>query len=120
MVLYLVLKTNETEYRFLGSQVIKLGNKGLMDMANLFSLPNKFGPLSRRVKVGHKVVKPWFIWSSGLGSGQASGFIDLSCLDVKGMRTKGKQKHQNSKRDTSQVKISISNTTLLAYNTESC
>lgn len=53
----------KTEYRFLGSQVIELGNKGMMDMANLNSLPKKFGPLSRRVKAGISLSNPG---SSGL------------------------------------------------------
>ena len=38
-----------------------------MDMASFTSL-HMFGPLGRGVKVGHEFVKPWFIWSSGLGS----------------------------------------------------
>lgn len=47
--------------------------------------------------MGHKFVKPWFIRSSGLGSRQAAGFTELSCLGGKGKGTKGKQYHQNSK-----------------------
>ena len=56
-----------------------------------------FGPLSRSFRVGHKFVKPWFIRSSGLGSSQAVGFIDLSCLGGKGKGTKGKKENKNSK-----------------------
>lgn len=81
-------------YRFLGAQDIELGNFGVMDMANLNVY--KISTLSSCVKVGHEYVKPWFIWSSSLGSRLASGFIDLSCFDGKGKATKGKQEHQNS------------------------